>query len=218
MEMLIVVLIISFVSAMGINTYQNQRRQVQYNDAILKVLSMIKTARDYAMTSRSTYDTCQLPGSETYVPAEGYGVYIERGTEAGQARFVLFANTIADSDIKKNQYDETADPCSSDLIEEVYQLGGDALLTDLLTNIAAPVTPLSSKTNADENRAVILFKTALADTVIAANDHPPVPVAEDLTLPLNLYLQFDRPTAPENAPSTYIHVNQMAGFAEIQNQ
>lgn len=221
--MLIVVLIISFVSAMGINTYRSQRRQVQYNDAVLKVLTMIKTARDYATTSRSVYDVnCPkggVPGQETFVPAEGYGVYIERSANVGRDRFVLFANTEADDDkgIEKYQFDEVEGaPCESDLIEEVYQLSGEAVLTDLLTNMADPVTPLSSKTKPDENRVVILFKNPGADTTIAANDRPVT--ADLLTLPLNLYLQFDRPTASTDAPSAYIHVNQMGGFAEILNQ
>lgn len=220
MEMLIVVLIISFISTIGINSYQSQRKQVQYNDAIFKVLSMIKTARNYATISRSVYDACKTPESErTYVPSEGYGVYIKRGTEAGQARFVLFANTKADDDkgIEKNQFDEVEGvPCESDLIEEEYQLNGTAVLTDILTSISVPPVPLSSKGQADENRVVILFKNPTADTTIAANDHPLA--FDDLTLPLNLFLKFERPTAPENAPFTYIHVNQMAGFAEIQNQ
>jgi len=223
MEMLIVVLIISFISTIGINTYRNQRTQVQYNDAVLKVLSMIKTARESAITSRSTYDPngCRPAGEETFVPPEGYGVYIERSTVAGQARFVLFANTKADDiqGVKKNQFDdpkEIGDLCASDLVEEEFQLNGLAVLNDLLTNITPPVTPLKSKARADEDRVVILFKNPAADTIIAANDHPIDAV--DLTLPLNLYLQFRRGTAATGSPSSYIHVNQMAGFAEILNQ
>jgi len=214
-EMLVVVMIIMLVSTIGINTYQNQRRQVQFNDSILKVSTLIKTARNYAITSRSTYDTCQ-PGKETYVPAEGYGIYINRSTSAGQARFVLFANRQAANDLEKNQYDETADPCFSDRIEEEFQLNNMAVLNDLLTSISPLAVTLDSNTHADENEVVILFKTTLAETTIAANDHPPT--ADLLTRPVDLYLQFQRPTASASAPSTYIHINRLAGFPEIDIQ
>lgn len=208
-----VVIIISLILSIGSFTYSNQRRQVEYNDAVLKVSTLIKTARNYAMTSRSVYDSCQPAGQETHVPAEGYGVYVSRSTQTGQARFVLFANTKASTDLEKNQYDEVqGQPCSSDLIEEEYDLNGKAVFPGMFTDISPPGTVFSSKTHNPEYNAVILFKTSLADTTIAANDHPPQ--FTDLTLPADLYLEFIRPQSGATAPKNYIHINRLAGFPE----
>ena len=211
-EMMVVIIIITIVASIGTNTYQAQRKQVRYNDSILQVLTMIKQARNYAVTSRAVYDTCQV-GSESYIPPEGYGVYIERSTTPGQSRVVLFANTQVDDAIELNQYEEELDPCDSDLKEDEYILPLDTVLNDLLTDLTGP-TPLDSNTNADENEAVIIFRPPLSDVTLAANDHPLT--ENQLTLPDDLYLEFRRAESAVGIPSQYIHINRIAGFPEIE--
>ena len=211
-ELMVVIIIITIVTSIGTNTYQAQRRQVRYNDSVLKVVTMIKQARNYAVTSRAVYDECEV-GNESYVPAEGYGVYIERGETPGQSRVVLFANTQIDDAIELNQFDEVLDPCDSDLIEDEYTLPLDTILNDLLTEISGP-TPLDSNTNADENEAVIIFRPPLSDTTLAANDHPLT--ENQLTLPDDLYLEFRRAETPVGIPSQYVHINRIAGFPELE--
>ena len=72
-ELLMVVIIIMIVMSIGANTYRDQRKHVMYNDAVLKVNNLIKTARSYAMTSRSVYDPCvMLEEDRVYVPEGGF--------------------------------------------------------------------------------------------------------------------------------------------------
>ena len=214
-ELLIVIIIISLVASIGTSAYQNQRAQVRYNDSIFKVLSMIKTARNYAVSSRPVFDTCELPGEESYIPEEGYGLYIERSDDPGLSRFVLFANTETDDVIESNQFDEEVAPCDSDLIEEEYFLPLDTVFVDLLTETSGP-TIFDSNTNADENEAVFIFRPPLAETYIAANDHPLTEA--NLTEPNELYLEFRRSGSDAAVPSKYIHMNRIAGFPEIENE
>jgi hypothetical protein len=217
--MLVVIIIIAIVASIGANTYQKQRAQVRYNDSILTVLEMIKTARNYAVTSRPVFDTCAGSGNESYVPAEGYGVYIERSDTPGESRVVLFANTETDENFEASQFDEVLAPCASDLPEEIYFLPLDTVFVDLLTAKDDPATtpadesaPLSSDTNVDEDEVVIIFRPPLAESTLAANDHP----VANLTEPNDLYLEFKREGTPAEVPSRYIHINKVAGFPEIE--
>lgn len=206
-EMLIVITIITIVASIGVNTYQAQRKQTQYNDSILKVLTMIKTARNYAVSSRSVFDECNI-GKESYVPPEGYGVYINQNETLGQSRFVLFANTEIDNAIEMAQFEEEIDPCASDLIEEEYFLHDGTIFSGLLTDLESR-TPL----NLNANEAVIIFRPPLAEAYIAANDHPPI--VESLIEPDDLYLEFNQVNRDDIAPFKYIHINRVAGFPEM---
>jgi len=112
MELLVVIIIIAIVASIGANNFKSQRSMVRYNDSILKVMELIKTARNYAVSSRPYYDPIL---KESFVPPEGYGVYVERSETPGMSRVVLFANTddpINDSIKDRNQYD------ADDLFEE----------------------------------------------------------------------------------------------------
>ena len=203
MEMLVVVIIISLVMAIGANTYRNQRKHVEYNNAIDRVSSMIKTARNYAVTAHSVYDSCET-GNETHVPEEGYGVYISRTTAPDEYHVVLFANTEKDDEVEVNQYDDFGSSCDQDLIEEEYVIPGDfAHLASLSTD---KVTPLA----VDE--VVILFSPPLADAQILLNDHPASPSA--LVYLDDLYLEFRRPGTPASVPSHYLYFNRYAGYPE----
>lgn len=211
-ELMVVIIIITIVASIGTNGYQSQRKQVRYNDSILRVLTMIKQARNYAVTSRPVYDECEV-GAESYVPPEGYGLYISRSETPGESRVVLFANTQVDDAIETDQYEEFPDPCDSDLVEEEYYLPLDTILNDLLVDLTGP-TILDSNTNPDENEAVIIFRPPLADAMLAANDHPLT--ANQITFPDDLYLEFRRVDTPPGIPSQYIHINRIAGFPEIE--
>lgn len=211
-ELLVVIMIISIVASLGANTFQNQRKQVRYNEAIVHVLRMIQTARNHAMTSYPVFDSSKPVGQESYSPEEGYGVYVSRGDVAGETRFILFANNASTTGVSKNQFD--SGKAINDVIEEVYVLPSEVILNDLLTGLS-PVTPLSSHTNVDENEAVILFRPLSGDAYLAANDYP---LNEGLlTEPADLYLEFRKNDVDPSIPSTYIHINRVASFPEILN-
>lgn len=213
MELLVVVVIISLVMAIGGNTYRNQQKQVVYNDSVFKVLEMIKTARNYAVTSRSVFDPCEpLPEDQVYVPEEGYGVYFQRRDLPEQSRVVLFANIQAEDEGEANRYDETADCTTSDLIEEEFPIPFDAELTGLSVDGTPTHTPIGGGTN---DEVAIVFRPPLAEASITVNDIAP-PGA--LTFLTDLYIQFRRPESPPSTPSQYIYFNRIAGFPEIQKE
>jgi len=211
-ELLVVIIIISIVASIGTNAYQSQRAQVRYNDSVFKVLSMIQTARNYAISSRAVYDECNV-GNENYIPEEGYGVYISRSDEPGLSRFVLFANIEAVNKITANQYDETGG-CNSDLIEEEYFLPIDADFLSLSVDQNLPDHTVIGGNTDDE--AVIIFRPPLADATIAVNDHPLD--ADNLVILNDFYLRFRRAQADPGIPSQYVHINRIAGFPEIEKE
>lgn len=211
MELLVVVIIIMLVMSIGGNAYRDQQKHVSYNDAVLKVVNLIKTARNYAVTSRSVYDDCEDEADRVYVPEEGYGVYIFRSDTPGESRAVLFANTEKDNEVEANQFDEIyGSPCASDMIEEDFTIPVDASLLSLSIDKVLPI----GGNNANE--AVIIFRPPLADATIAVNDH--LPTIDLLTFLDDLYLQFRRPESPVSVPSMYIHFNHIAGFPEIEKE
>jgi prepilin-type N-terminal cleavage/methylation domain-containing protein len=209
MELLMVVFIILLVLSIGGNTYRDQRKHVVYNDSLAKITSMIKTARNYALTSRAAYDECQLPGNEVYVPEYGYGVYIERDNTLGQSRAVLFANTQADGPQEPDQYDELVNPCDSDLPEEEFIIPQEVQFMSLSINKGNPPTPISGPF---PDTAVIIFRPPSADVTLAVNNEVSVP---DVTYLNDLYMRFKRPDAPDDS-SLYIHFNRIAGFPELE--
>ncbi len=138
-ELLLVIIIIGILSTIGLNTYRKQREQFQFTDSITQVVGLIKTARNYAITSRATYDPTHTPPS--FIPKEGYGIYIDKGN----GKFVLFANMGSDENI----YD------LDDVIEETYTLPDVSSLTDI--------------NGVSGDYAVIIFKPPLADTFLGNN-------------------------------------------------
>jgi len=201
---MVVIVIISIVASLGANTYTNQRKQVIYNDSIAKVLSMIKQARNFAVTSRSYYD--ELNGLNI-IPEEGYGVYIERSDNPGESRIILFANIQVASFEEKNQYDD-----GDDLIEEEYFLPLDSELVGLSID---KVLPITTGGGTSDDQAVIIFRPPLADATVAVNDDPQ---AGALAVLNDIYLEFRRVGTPLAVSSIYIHMNRIAGFPEIEKQ
>ncbi len=202
MELMVVVFIILIVSVIGNNVYKSQREQITYNDSTFIALNLIKKARNYAISSRSTFDeTIVSPDDQSFIPAEGYGVYIERSDDLGASRFVLFANTQADNAIEQNQYDD-----GLDIIEEEYDLSPGVEFTQILTDLTP--TPLG------EDNIVIIFRPPLAETTIAVND-PSLVSANNMILPAEIYLEMRRPAAPAEIDSRYIRINRISGLAEI---
>ena len=146
-ELIIVMAIVGILATISLNMYGKQRDQVSFNDSLSKILSMIQTARTYASTSRSAYDTA----GDLNVPREGYGVYIDKTGK----KIILFANTKAGTDAEKNRYDE-----GNETIEETYTLPQKMIFNSFITD----------PTLATISSAVIIFRPPLADVTITDND------------------------------------------------
>ena len=202
--MLVVIVIIILVLSFGFNTYQSQRKYVRYNEGISKILTLIKTAKNYAVISRSVLDESKNPGEESYVPKEGYGIYIEKGEGQNASKVILFANTQIENEEEKNQYD------AGDILEEEYILDPQVNLVGLWKDLELPEHTALSDT--EKNKAVIIFRPPLADTLIAVNNHP---LKDELKKLDDLYLEFRQRDTPEGIPSLYIHINQISGIAEM---
>ena len=108
-ELVIVMAILAVLSTIAGKTYSAEQKRVQYNNSLMDVLTSIKDARNYSITSRMTYDKTAIP--DRFIPKEGYGVYVERKVDISSgdpvyqgADVVLFANR-GDDDITKNKYE-----------------------------------------------------------------------------------------------------------------
>jgi Tfp pilus assembly protein FimT len=144
-ELIVVMGILAILFTLSVNTYKNQRDQTSFNNSLIDILSVIKTARDYASTSKAAGNTGQ-------VPVDGYGVYIDKTNK----KLILFANNGSDA----NKYDTT------DGLEEEYTIPNKTLFKNL-QSIKDGVS-----TNVTGNTAVIIFKPPLADTFIADQQDP----------------------------------------------
>ncbi len=216
-ELLIVMIIIAIVAMIATNTYQRQREVIRYNESVAKVVSMIKTARNYAISSRTVYDPDTFaddpltPQNESlYVPEEGYGIYIEQKEHPDQSKVVLFANTAVD-DVEANQYDD-----GSDILEEDYILPSDTLLNPILcqkepTEVELTESPCNAAT---AQEVVILFRPPMANVYLADNTNPLI--ASGITELNEFYLKFQRLGAPEDVPGKFIYINKVAGFPELE--
>ncbi|MBN2087585.1 hypothetical protein JW758_04510 [Candidatus Peregrinibacteria bacterium] len=202
-EMVIVITIIGILFTIGGSTYRNQRNQFQFNDSLTKTLEIIKTARNYAITSRAYWN-----GATSEIPKEGYGVYIERtahpnGTD-NTGRLVLFANT-STSGTANNQYD------NNEGFEEEYLLPLDTNFVGLIgydSNGAVVPTP--------NNKVVILFRPPLADVFMAYNPTALPSTPDDVLEITDLEIQLKRVGAPATSPATVIKMNRISGFPEIE--
>lgn len=154
-ELLIVITIIGIITFSIINVFSRQRVFVQYNEETIKVLSLVKLARNYASTNRSVYEN-----AENIVPEGGYGIYIERSSTPGQSRLILFANTSTE-EARALQYD------AGDQIQEELVLAKEALLEDVTLTQTGP--PLDDSA---VERAVILFEITSAQVSIYDNGDP----------------------------------------------
>ena len=210
--MLIVVMIIMFVMTIGTNTYRDQRKHVLFNDGVLNISNLIKTARHYTLTSRSVYDPrVALEEDRVYTPKEGYGIYIFQSDTPGESRVVLYANTEVDDDGELYRYDEIENnENESDLIveeidfpEEIDFIG---LTTDKTTGIGG---------FGPGKEVALLFEPPYAKLTITVNDTAP---AESLTHLNDLYMEFRRPEAGSGTNSHFIHINKITGFPEIERE
>lgn len=141
-------------------TFSGQRERAQYNQEMIEVQSLVKLARNYAYTNRSTYD-----GVNTIVPEQGYGIYFERSNTPGQSKLILFANTSAANDETRLQYDDAGtDP---DIIEEELILSQDAIMEAItLTENGPPAV------DTVVDRGLILFEITTAEVSLYNNGDP----------------------------------------------
>ncbi len=188
-ELIIVMAIVGILATISLNVYGKQREQVRFNDSLSKILSVIQTARNYASTSRSAYDTA----GDLNVPREGYGVYIDK---AGK-KIILFANVKASTDDEKNQYNPSvvSEGYVSDTIEETYNLPENVSIKSLSLDGTSP----------DSNKAVIIFRPPLAEVTIT--DDADDASFNDLTIGV---------TRANSDVTKNIKINKTAGFPEIE--
>ncbi len=180
--------IIGVLAGIGTRTYINERRRFSFNDSLARILSMIQTARHYAVTSRAAYfDQDDDGDKELVIPPEGYGVYIKKS----EAKLTLFANTGADP----NLYEP-----GEDFVEETYTLPNETVLVDLLKN--------DKDTVIDNQEALVLFRPPFGTASISDN----LGITID-----TLYLKLSYLYSPPAAPKRFIHINQTAGFPELES-
>lgn len=198
-ETIIVVMLILLIMTLGINTYRNQQRHVVYNEAVFEVLTMVKTARNHALTNRPIFDEEQ---TLSVIPKNGYGVYFERSENPGESRVVLFANTAAETALEKFQFDP------DEHIEQEFFLDETVDFVGMWADLNAPDhTPIGGE------EAVLIFSLPLEEALLTLNNMPAD--VESMTRFQDLYLEFRLAESPNDTPSQYIHINSLSGLAEV---
>lgn len=82
-EMIIVIAIMAILTAIGGLTYSKERDRFEFNNALIKTLQLIKTARTDAVTSTPIYDEAT---KKNVIPVDGYGVYFKLNTVRGSQK------------------------------------------------------------------------------------------------------------------------------------
>ena len=196
-EMLLVTIIIAVLFGIGYRTYYRERDRFEFNNSFTQMMSIIKTARNYATTSHSIYID-EITGN--VIPADGYGVHINLQPEADEPHFTLFANL----DDDPNTFDPDDDP-----VIEKYRLPKQVRFQYFLFNGVEQWDPDGDPPGPDETEAVIIFKPPLAETFIGDND------SSELE---ELGMRFFNPEAPEDSPKRcqYININRVKTFPELE--
>lgn len=214
-EMLIVTIILGVLFSIGTRTYFRERDRFEFNNAFTKILSIIKTARNFASTSRPVYIEAE---DRNIIPADGYGVYIKIDPTGNNSFFTLFANTdgLNIKDDKPNRFDQNDKEIESyrlpkkvdfrsfdfDDLNDVPDLG----LVEQWTATPSPGIP-------SQTEAVIIFRPPLAQTFIGNNLLNPNDIEID-----ELRMNFINPAAPDVSPKKcqFISIKRAKTFPELR--
>lgn len=210
-ELIIVLAILGVLFTISGKTYTEERKRVQYNNAIMDVLTVIKESRNFSVTSRMAYDSTKT-SDQRFIPKEGYGVYIERKMTTDDppvyngAEVKMFVNVEdADTPENTNKYNNP-----DDLIEQEFDLGKKYITLDgIYSGYNSTATPITFNGEVSDNKASIIFRPPLADAYIG----------DDTGLKINtLYMVFSNPNAPADANRKIIKINTTSGFAELLSE
>ncbi len=195
-EMIIVLGIMTIISLIGIPTYSKERDRFEFNNALIKTLQLIKTARTYALTSFPIY-----VGTNNIIPVDGYGVHFKLNTERGKSVITVFANTGSnalkfDLDTGDKILETFVIPKQIDF--RYFYFDGDKKWKDLPANERGPTA----------REGVIIFKPPLGEMTLGNND------AQSLE---ELGLQFENPASDAGIPKKCqtITIDRIKRFPEL---
>lgn len=198
LELLIVMFIIVLLATIALTSYQKQRVRLTFDQSLINVNNLIKTARNYATTSKKTPDGI--------IPESGYGIYID----LAEKKFVLFAN-VSDEDNSDDQYDVNGIEPDDIIMDDSSYIdingvpNSEGYFLPNTTNFESIMN--ENKTDIPGGKVVILFRPPLADTTITTNTSP-------YTTIHTLYMKFSSQLDPEDKRT--IKINATAGFPEIE--
>ena len=202
-ELMIVIGIIAILMGISMNMYRDQKSNFTFNDSLSKILDIIKTARNYSVTSKGYWDDTT---NKSIIPKEGYGVYIEKNGNGGN--FILFANTdttdAAGINAGVNQFN------GDDKVLETYELPDSAFFTEFKGKDA------DGNENDINYAAVIIFRPPLAEAFIAENPRALPIRVNNINQIIDLTIGIRRFNAPDDVSPKIISINSISGFPEIQ--
>ncbi len=234
-EMLTVTIIAAILFAIGARTYFDERDRFVYNNALVKTMELIRTARNSATTSRSVYvdiDPSSNTNMQNVVPPSGYGVHIDLNPADGKPHFTLFASTgkglDGDETILNRVYDggvlQLPDDDIADYILEEFRLPSQIKFEYLLWDDGGsqgyeakwdPGNPPSTPPKTKADRIDIFFRPPLADVYMQGWVNNGNKKTEHLE---EIGLKFFNPSAPIGSPKRcqYIMLKRVRAFPIIE--
>lgn len=206
-EMLIVIAITVILLGIGSRVYYQEKDKFVYNDALTKVMEIIKTARNSAITNRLVPDS----NNKNIVPINGYGIYINLEPTALEPHFTLFASLGYD-DINEKTYnkkfDGGTDKNGNDYIIETYRLPKQMQFQYFVFDKVEQFDKTTSK-SAIAKEAVIIFRPPLAETYLGDN------ATKELE---ELSMRFYNNLAPTDSSKRcqYIRISRIKTFPYIE--
>ena len=213
-EVVIVMIIIGLLMTISTRMYYDEKDKFVYNNSLTKMLSLIKTARNYAITSSPIYIN-----GKAIIPTNGYGIYINLAPASEKdPHFTVFASlgdNDGDSSTLNKRYDKgqlTSSDNKKDYIIETYRLPKEVAFKYFIFNQdgKTPIVKWNKETNQlSATEAVILFRPPLAQSYIGKNNDKNL---EEVSM------RFFNGNAPSDSPKRcqYLSINRIQTFPTIK--
>lgn len=229
-EMLIVTTVMAFLMTAGIKTYFSERDRYEFNNALLKMTNIFKTAKNLATTSSPVYINSTIGN---VIPADGYGVHINIDPDPARTDdlpvMTLFANLGGPGGEKKD-YQNDDDPntfnvgFSSDQVIETYEIPHQLIINYFIFDGTDQwgKNPISNLFEPNKTEAIVFFRPPMAETLIRG---PSGLTHNDKTfITDNAYMNIEtlgirilNINVPETSPARcqFIYLNRIKTFPEL---
>jgi len=213
-EMIIVMGILAIMATIGTRTYFTERDRLEFSNALIKTMQLVKVVRTYATTSYPIYID-EEDFTRNIVPLNGYGIRAKLDPDTKKFTLTVFANVDTGSGTGLGRYQNDNYPQrldEDDIILETYTLPKQIVFRyfyfdDVMKWEVDPDEPEKTGPNAFE--ATMVFRPPLGDLTLTEATSP---------TPMNeLGIEFQNPALEAEGPKKCqrIKINKVKMFPEL---
>lgn len=206
-ELMVVLVIIGILMGIGTRIYYIEKNRFEYNNSLNKMLALIKTARNSAISTSPIYIN-----GKGVIPKNGYGVHINLKPKDEEPHFTVFA-IMGDNSKKYDGGPENKPTKGDDYIIEKYRLPRHVKFQYFLYDKGDDKGSVEQWNKGSalptNDESVIIFRPPLAQAYLGDN------AGGDLE---ELGMRFYNHAASQNSPKRcqYIRINRVKTFPTIE--